>query len=60
MTIITHKQVTTKEKVKIIKMYRNNSSIKFITSRYGISKATLMRWNKLFDGTYDSLENKSQ
>ena len=60
MAIITHKQISTKEKVKIINAYRNNSSIKFITSRYGISKATLMRWNKLYDGTNESLENKSR
>ena len=60
MAIITHKQISTKEKIKIITIYRNNSSIKFITSRYGISKATLMRWNKLYDGTNESLENKSR
>lgn len=60
MSIITHKQISTKEKIKIIKIYRNKSSIKFITSRYGISKATLMRWNKLYDGNDSSLDNKSR
>lgn len=60
MAIITHKQIETKEKIKIINIYRNKTSVSFITSRYGISKATLMRWNKLYNGTNESLENKSR
>lgn len=30
-------------------------AIEFVLCRYHISKASLMRWNKLYDGTKDSL-----
>lgn len=37
-----------------------NYSIKLICRKYHISKASLMRWMKLFDGTKESLINKSK
>ena len=42
-----------------VKTYRNNNSINFICRRYKISKASLMRWNKKYDGTKESLMDKS-
>lgn len=39
--------------------YRNGASVNFICRKYKISKASLMRWNKRFDGTKDSLKDKS-
>ena len=42
-----------------VKLYRQTMSTKFVCRRYKISKASLMRWNKLFDGTKESLLNKS-
>ena len=42
-----------------VKTYRNGYSIKFVCRRYKISKASLMRWNKKFDGTKESLIDKS-
>lgn len=42
-----------------VKLYRSGEPISFVCRRYKISKASLMRWNKLFDGTKDSLINKS-
>ena len=42
-----------------VKLYRQTRSTKFVCRRYKISKASLMRWNKLFDGTKESLLNKS-
>ncbi len=39
--------------------YRNGNSVSFVCRRYKISKASLMRWNKRFDGTKDSLRDKS-
>lgn len=42
-----------------VKLYRSGESIKFVCRRYKISKASLMRWNKLFNGTKDSLIDKS-
>ena len=42
-----------------VKLYRNGSSIPFVCRRYKISKSSLMRWNKKFDGTKESLIDKS-
>lgn len=42
-----------------VKTYRNGASVSFICRRYKVSKASLMRWNKRFDGTKDSLRDKS-
>ena len=40
-------------------MYRKTKDIGFVCRRYHISKASLMRWNKQYDGTKESLQNKS-
>ena len=42
-----------------VKLYRQTKSVSLVCRRYHISKASLMRWNKLFDGTKESLINKS-
>lgn len=42
-----------------VKTYRNGNSVSFVCRRYKISKASLMRWNKRFDGSIDSLRDKS-
>lgn len=43
------------------KFYRNgNFSVNDVCRRYKISKASLMRWNKVFYGTIDSLADKSK
>lgn len=42
-----------------VKTYRKGTSVDFICRRYKVSKASLMRWNKRFDGTKDSLKDKS-
>ena len=41
------------------KLYRNGYQISFVCRRYKISKSSLMRWNKKFDGTKESLIDKS-
>ena len=46
-------------KFNAVKLYRNGNPISFVCRRYKISKASLMRWNKKFDGTKDSLIDKS-
>ena len=46
-------------KVNSVKLYRQNKDIGFVCRRYHISKASLMRWNKMFDGTKESLLPKS-
>ena len=49
----------TATRVNAVKLYRQTKDIGFVVRRYHISKASLMRWNKLYDGTKDSLTPKS-
>ena len=42
-----------------VKLYRNGFSVSFVCRKYEVSKFSLMRWNKKFDGTKESLLNKS-
>lgn len=66
MNIITHKSINRcshniNTKFYACKLYRNgNFSVKDVCRRYKISKASLMRWNKKFDGTKESLVDKSK
>ena len=46
-------------KVGAVKLYRQTRDIGFVCRRYHISKASLMRWNKKYDGTKESLVPKS-
>ena len=46
-------------RVQSVKLYRQTKDIGFVCRRYHISKASLMRWNKLYDGTKESLASKS-
>lgn len=46
-------------KVHSVELYRQTRDIDFVLRRYHISKASLMRWNKLYDGTRESLLPKS-
>lgn len=38
-----------------VKLYRSTQSVSFVCRRYKISKSSLKRWIKLFDGTKESL-----
>ena len=46
-------------KLYSVKLYRETKDIDFVCRRYHISKASLMRWNKAYDGTKESLMPKS-
>ncbi len=63
MDSITHSQRylphTLETRFHAVKLYRGGSSVRFVCRRYHISKASLMRWNKRFDGTKQSLADKS-
>ena len=50
-------EITTKE--NSVKLYRQTKDIGFVCRRYHISKASLMRWNKKYDGSRESLAPKS-
>ena len=54
-----YKPHTLETKLATVNTYRNNNSISFICRRYKVSKASLMRWNKRYDGTKESLIDKS-
>lgn len=60
MNIISRIPHEIKTRFYAVQTYRNNKcSVSFITRKYHCSKASLMRWNKLFDGTIESLKDKS-
>lgn len=46
-------------KVHAVKLYRQTKDVGFVLRRYHISKASLVRWNKRYDGTSESLRAKS-
>lgn len=46
-------------KINSVKLYLQTKDIGFVCRRYHISKASLMRWNKQYDGTVESLTAKS-
>ena len=48
-----------KTRLYSVKLYRRTKNIDFVLRRYHISKASLMRWNKKYDGTKESLADKS-
>ena len=50
-------EITTK--VKSVEAYRETKDMNYVIRKYHISKASLMRWNKKYDGTRESLEGKS-
>lgn len=64
MTIITHNHRFLPHEVMTrffaCRLYaQHNVSVSFVTRRYKISKASLMRWMKKFDGTKESLTDHS-
>lgn len=63
MDIITHNRRYLPHefstKLNSVKLYRLSGDISFVCRRYHISKSSLMRWNRRYDGTPESLENKS-
>ena len=46
-------------RIYAVKLYRQTKDIDFVLRRYHISKSSLMRWNKRYDGTKESLTDKS-
>ena len=42
-----------------VKMYRNCGDISYVCRKYHISRTSLWRWNKKYDGTKESLKDKS-
>ncbi len=63
MNTITHNQRYLPHEISTkyhsVLLYRAGNSISFVCRRYKISKSSLMRWNKKFDGTKESLYDKS-
>ena len=59
MTSISHYPHSLNTKFYAVLLYRNGNPISFVCRRYKCSKASLMRWNKKFDGTKESLMDKS-
>jgi len=49
-------QIQTKTRAE--ELFRHTHYVDYVVCRYHISKASLYRWNKQYDGTRDSFENK--
>ncbi len=61
MAIISRKSHDIKTKIHAVITYRTSRySVYHICLKYHISKASLMRWNKAYDGTIESLMDKSR
>ena len=48
-----------KTRIYAVETYRKGNSVKYVCRKYHISKASLMRWNKRYDGSKESLIDKS-
>ena len=48
-----------KTRIHAVKTYRNGNSIEYVCRKYHISRTSLWRWNKKYDGTPESLMDKS-
>lgn len=48
-----------KTRENAVKTYRNNGDIEYTCRKYHISRISLWRWNKAYDGTKESLGDKS-
>ena len=48
-----------KTRIHAVEMYRNSGDINYVCRKYHISRISLWRWNKKYDGTAESLEDKS-
>ena len=48
-----------KTRENAVKTYRNSKDIGYVCRKYHISRASLWRWNKKYDGTPESLKDKS-
>ena len=63
MNSITHSQRylphTLDTKFHAVKLYRAGHKVNFVCRRYHISKSSLLRWNRKFDGSRNSLVDKS-
>ena len=63
MDIVTQEKMRNKRylphelttKIKSVQLYRSTKDVDFVCRRYHISKASLMRWNKRYDGSKGSL-----
>lgn len=63
MNIITHSQRyiphELSTRIHAVKTYRQYGDVSYVCRKYKISKSSLMRWNKRYDGTRESLMDKS-
>lgn len=46
-------------RIHAVETYRQTKDVKYVCRKYHVSKASLMRWNKRYDGSRESLADKS-
>lgn len=48
-----------KIKIKAVELFRQTHDVDYVIRKYHVSRASVYRWNKRYDGTRESLANKS-
>ena len=48
-----------KTRIYAVEMYRKSGDIEYVCRKYHISRTSLWRWNKRYNGKKESLEDKS-
>ena len=46
-------------KMKAVELFRQTHDVKYVMRKYHVGRASVYRWNKQYDGTRQSMENKS-
>ena len=46
-------------RLKVVQLFRENVSREILSKIYNVSPSSISRWNKMFDGTIESLKNRS-
>ncbi len=46
-------------KIKASELFRQTRDVEYVMRRYHVGRAVVYRWNKQYNGTKDSLRNKS-
>lgn len=56
-----HKKWTLKQKVKIVKEFKNGTTISYLNNKYGISgMGTISRWNQEYDEGRLGIDNRGK
>lgn len=46
-------------KMKAVEIFKQTHDVEYVMRKYHVGRASVYRWNKQYDGTRQSMENKS-